>query len=128
MQRLLDELDSRDDKGVFFERLLVPWLLKNVPALSAQYPKVWHWSENPDAGTRDLGIDLVIEDRKGDRFAVQAKCFSKHHSHSWRELATFVGDASTREEISGLILFSTAPPFSVAVSPDRFIEAIAYGF
>ena len=77
MKTILDELDRMEatEKGPVFESV-VKWILSSAPQFRSQYSKVWLWRDYPDRDGRDLGIDLVAEDKQGDRVAIQAKCYA----------------------------------------------------
>ena len=115
MKQLIADLDALEDRqyaGDVFERVVVPYLLTNAPQFRAQFTKVWHWADYPDRDGADLGIDLVAEDRQGERIAIQAKCYAPDSQHSWRGLSTFYGDAVGRSEIGHLMLITTAAGLS----------------
>ena len=40
---------------------------------------VWLWDEWPGRWGRDRGIDLIFEHRKGQTWAVQAKCYAPEY-------------------------------------------------
>ncbi|MBA3566964.1 MAG: hypothetical protein H0W31_08945 [Actinobacteria bacterium] len=49
--------------GREFEHLC-KWLLENVPEYRSQLKQVWLWNDWPGRRGRDIGIDLVAEDRE----------------------------------------------------------------
>ena len=72
-------LTSLRPGGRDFEHLC-KWLLENVPEYSSNLKQVWLWDEWPLAGSRDIGIDLVAEDRDGGLWAIQAKHYDPAYS------------------------------------------------
>ena len=111
MKKILAELDrmapmGQHGKGPEFEKYLKR-ILEIAPEFRSQFKKVWLWEDYPDRRGADLGIDLVAENKQGERVAIQAKCYAPNGSLTWRELSTFYGDAMGRAEISQLMLVTT---------------------
>jgi len=111
MKTILAELDrmatkGQRGKGKFFEPV-VKRILETAPEFQSQYRKVWLWDDYPDRGGADLGIDLVAEDKQGERVAIQAKCYAPDGKLTWHDLSTFYGDAMGRAEIKQLMLVTT---------------------
>ena len=116
MKKILAELDrmapkGRHGKGPEFEKYLKR-ILEIAPEFRSQFKKVWLWEDYPDRRGADLGIDLVAENKQGERVAIQAKCYAPNGSLTWRELSTFYGDAMGRAEISQLMLVTTTDNLS----------------
>ena len=118
MKTILAELDQmaakatkdRLGKGKFFEPVLKK-ILETAPEFRAQYKKVWLWDDYPDRDCAELGIDLVAEDKQGERVAIQAKCYAPDGKLTWRDLSTFYGDAMGRAEIKQLMLVTTTDQY-----------------
>ena len=111
MKTILAELDrmatkGQLGKGKFFEPV-VKTILETAPEFRSQYRKVWLWDDYPDRGGADLGIDLVAEDKQGERIAIRAKCYAPDGKLTWHDLSTFYGDAMGRAEIKQLMLVTT---------------------
>ena len=111
MKTILAELDRMATKGQLgkgkvFESV-VKRILETAPEFRSQYKNVWLWDDYPDRGGADLGIDLVAEDRQGERVAIQAKCYAPDRKLTWHDLSTFYGDAMGRAEIKQLMLVLT---------------------
>jgi predicted helicase len=111
MKTILAELDrmatkGQRGKGKFFEPV-VKTILETAPEFQSQYRKVWLWDDYPDRGGGDLGIDLVAEDKQGERVAIQTKCYAPDGKLTWHDLSTFYGDAMGRAEIKQLMLVTT---------------------
>ena len=95
--RLLTRLD--DDhlrRGKQFERVC-KWLLANDPLYEHQVRRVWLWDEWPGRWGADAGIDLVVEDRSGGLWAVQAKAYDPAYSVTKADVDTFLSESSRPE-------------------------------
>ena len=114
MKKILAELnaiDSPQERGERFE-FVVKRILETAPEFRSQFRNVWLWNEYPERRGADLGIDLVAENKQGERVAIQAKCYAPESSLTWKELSTFYGDAMGRKEISQLMLVTTTDNLS----------------
>src|SRR5205807_2563557 len=100
--RLLSSLRSG---GKDFERVC-KWLLENVPEYRTQLKQVWLWDEWPGRTGRDIGIDLVVQDRVGGLWAVQAKHYDPAYSIKKADLDSFLS-ASSRAEFTYRLLIAT---------------------
>jgi hypothetical protein len=106
----LDDLLSRLDedrlrRGKQFERVC-RWLLTNDPLYQHQVRRVWLWDEWPGRWGADAGIDLVVEDREGGLWAVQAKAYDSAYSVTKADVDTFLSESS-RPEFSYRLLIAT---------------------
>ena len=111
MKKILSELEqlaaeNPQQAGKLFEST-AKRILETAPEFRSQFSKVWLWDEYPDRKGRDLGIDLVAENKQGERIAIQAKCYAPDGSLTWGDLSTFYGDAMGRAEIGQLMLVTT---------------------
>ena len=116
MKKILSELEQRaaenpQQAGKLFESV-AKRILETAPEFRSQFSKVWLWDEYPDRKGRDLGIDLVAENKQGERIAIQAKCYGPDGSLTWGDLSTFYGDAMGRAEISKFMLVTTTNKLS----------------
>ena len=94
--QLLSNIRSQEKYGKLFE-VFCKWFLENDPTWSGIVDKVWLWDEYPKKWQRkDLGTDLVFEDKQGRIWAVQSKCFAESHSTTKDELNSFLADTSRR--------------------------------
>ena len=55
-----------------------------------RFVKVWKWMEWPDRETRDIGIDLIAEERDGSLCAIQCKCYADDGSIDMKHVSTFL--------------------------------------
>jgi predicted helicase len=71
LESLLVRLSAEERlRGSGFEQL-TKWVLENAPEYASRLTQVWLWSERPGrGGRRDIGIDLVAQDRGGGLWAV----------------------------------------------------------
>lgn len=92
-------LEKNSGNGKAFEELTKRFLLAE-PNIA----HVWMWEEYPDRDGADMGIDLVVENRDGQRWAVQCKNYT--NTITWGDIATFAG-AST--EFERKILVTSRP-------------------
>jgi superfamily II DNA or RNA helicase len=99
----LDDGDSR--RGRQFERIC-KWYLSNDPLYQHQVRRVWLWDEWPGRWGADAGIDLVVEDREGGLWAVQAKAYDPAYSVTKADIDTFLSESS-RAEFSYRLLIAT---------------------
>lgn len=100
-------LDLRD-QGDRFERLMKAYLLTD-PEWSAQFSKVWLWSEWPGrAGRPDTGIDLVAQDVDGDGLtAIQCKFYLPDHQVSKGDVDSFLATSGKVGSTRRLIISTT---------------------
>lgn len=92
-QDLLNELteasQTNRDKGTQFERLIANYLMTD-PQYADRLSDVWLWSEWPDRGGADVGIDLVARERgTGEYWAIQCKFYDPTTSLTLDDVATF---------------------------------------
>ena len=67
---------TEKEKGTKFERLMRSWLLTD-PRYE-RFKHVWMWNDFPsksDFGGKDIGIDLVAQEKDGKYWAIQCKCY-----------------------------------------------------
>jgi predicted helicase len=117
MKKILAELsaiDSPQERGERFE-FVVKRILETAPEFRSNFRNVWLWNKYPDRRGGDLGIDLVAENKQGERIAIQAKCYAPDAGLSWPDLSTFYGDALGRAEIDQLMLVTTTDKVSKTV-------------
>ncbi|XDZ70298.1 Helicase associated domain protein [Alphaproteobacteria bacterium LSUCC0744] len=94
--QLLSDIRGQENYGKHFE-VFCKWFLENDPAWSKTVAKVWLWDEYPNKWQRkDLGTDLVFEDKRGRIWAVQSKCYEETHSTTKNELNSFLADTSRK--------------------------------
>lgn len=118
MRKILKELDSLTTpqaKGRRFEESVVQ-LLRTAPDYRHQIAEVWRWNEWPERWGSDTGIDIVVRDRVGRTWAVQAKAYDEQRTVSWHDVSTFVA-AATAAPFDHLLLVTTAARVSRHVAP-----------
>jgi superfamily II DNA or RNA helicase len=99
------EQSNQKRKGDDFE-LVCKWFLENDPTYRPLLRKVWLWKDWPGDKRPDAGIDLVAEDRDGNLWAIQAKCYGEAYSISKRHIDGFVAESS-REVFKHRLLIGT---------------------
>lgn len=112
-QRVLDQIASNADslfaKGRQFERLMKTYLEQD-PIYSQRFSDVKLWSdwaaECDDRDGRDIGIDLVAEERDGGYCAIQCKFHSPETRISKPALDSFLA-ASSRTPFTSRIIVDT---------------------
>jgi superfamily II DNA or RNA helicase len=82
-------------RGRQFERI-VKWFLENDPVYRHELKNVWLWDEWPDRWGGDAGIDLVAEDRNGDRWAIQAKAYDPKYRVSKKDVDKFLAESGRK--------------------------------
>ena len=112
-QRTLDHIrsvaGSEAEKGRLFERLMKTFFIRD-PLYAERFSNVWLWSEwaenRPDFDGRDIGVDLVAEERDDGFCAIQCKCYAPDTRISKPDLDSFVS-ASARDPFTARIVVDT---------------------
>ena len=109
LKRMRGDARNKSEQGRFFELLM-----RRVLPLLREYDfadkKVWLWEDWLDrerfAGHsgRDLGIDLVAEDRSGAYWAIQCKFFDEGSSIQKSHLDSFFNELGKEPFENGLII------------------------
>jgi len=103
---LLGRLDhDQVRRGKEFERIC-RWFLTNDPLYQHKVRRVWLWDEWPGRWGADAGIDLVVEDRAGGLWAVQAKAYDPAYSVTKGDVDMFLSE-SNRPQFSYRLLIAT---------------------
>ena len=103
---LYNSLDSFPVKrGKQFERI-VKWFLKNDPEWATQVDEVWLWDEWPERWGADCGIDIIFRHKNGEKWAVQAKCYSPEYTVTKHDVDRFLSE-SNRSLIHRRLLVAT---------------------
>ncbi len=95
-------------RGDQFEKKFALWFLKTDPTWASQVEGVWRWDDYPkrsEWGT-DCGVDIILHHRNGERWAVQAKCFSPENYLNKDELNSFIAESSD-DRFQGKLLISS---------------------
>jgi superfamily II DNA or RNA helicase len=92
-------------RGKQFEHF-VKWFLVNDPIWKTQVEQVWHWDEYPKRWGKDLGIDLVFQNKNGELWAVQAKCYAETTSITKAHVDSFISESDSKT-FSGRLLIGT---------------------
>jgi len=89
LNELTEAARTNRDKGTQFERLIANYLVTD-PQYADRLADVWLWSEWPDRGGADVGIDLVVRERgTGDYWAIQCKFYDPAHSIQKADIDSF---------------------------------------
>ena len=91
--KLIREAETQRDLGTRFE-VATKYFLRNDPYWSKQLENVLLWSESPYHDGQDRGIDLTADDRFGEKWAIQSKCYDSSHKLDFKECSTFFSSAS----------------------------------
>ena len=109
-----ENANTQYGKGKLFERLIRTYLLED-PFYQKRFSEVYLWSEwaKDQSGFdgRDLGIDLVAEERDGGYCAIQCKCYAENARISSADLDTFIS-YSNRSPFTARIFVDTARDWS----------------
>lgn len=97
--RFEDWIEDHRRDGDAFERLSLRYL-----RTQSNVSEAWLWDDYPERTGADMGIDIVVHTRDGEKWAVQCKNYSK--SVAWADIATFVGASS--EGYTRRVLMTTA--------------------
>jgi predicted helicase len=110
---LLTQLDEdKVRRGRQFEQIC-KWLLTNDPLYHHRVRRVCLWDEWPGRWGADAGIDLVVADREGGLWAVQAKAYDPEYSVTKADVDTFLSESS-RPQFSYRLLIATTKRVSHA--------------
>ncbi|WP_288225567.1 DEAD/DEAH box helicase, partial [uncultured Prochlorococcus sp.] len=108
-------------RGEQFEKKFALWFLKTDPIWASQVEGVWRWNDYPrrsEWGT-DCGVDIILHHTNGERWAVQAKCFSPNNYLNKDELNSFIAESSD-ERFQGKLLISSTN--KIGPNADRLLE------
>jgi len=112
----LGEKTRPRDKGTPFERVAL-FFLRNDPLWSTTLgldknpenaqlwvdaPPSWRWQ------SKDLGTDILVEDRDGGIWAIQAKGYRDDRDITKTDLNTFLSDSSRRKVVARVLISSGA--------------------
>ena len=112
---------DKNIRGDQFEKKFALWFLKTDPKWSSQIEGVWGWDEYPkrsEWGT-DCGVDIILHHTNGERWAVQAKCFSPDNYLNKDELNSFIAESSD-ERFQGKLLISSTN--KIGPNADRLLK------
>lgn len=86
--------ESNRDLGTKFEELIREYLLTDPTYkcyLDGGFVVLWRdFFAKDQFGNRDLGIDLVAQDRDGGYWAIQCKCYENGHRVTKQDVDTFI--------------------------------------
>lgn len=111
LQRFRDDSLSEREKGAKFEKLIRHWFLTDR-RYSDQIKSAWLWEDFPyreSFSGNDIGIDIVIENKEGNFWAVQCKFYDEKTTIKKGQVDSFlscvnkmfcIGDASEYKQFS----------------------------
>ncbi len=99
--------EDSNKRGEYFEKVFIPWFLKNDPVWSTKVNQIWLWDDYPQRWGKDCGIDLVYEDPEGKHWAIQSKCISPDREISKAEIDSFLSESSDSRIHGRLLIAST---------------------
>ena len=109
-----ENTDTEYGKGRYFERLIRAYLLED-PFYKKRFLKVYLWSEwgqlRPEFDGKDMGIDLVAQERNGGYCAIQCKCYAEDKRISKADLDSFISE-SNREPYTARMFVDTGKSWS----------------
>ena len=109
-----ENADTEYGKGKYFERLIRAYLLED-PFYKKRFSEVYLWSEwgelRPEFDGKDMGIDLVAQERDGGYCAIQCKCYAEDKRISKGDLDSFISE-SNREPYTARIFVDTGKSWS----------------
>ena len=108
-------------RGDQFEKKFVIWFLQNDPTWSSQIEDLWKWEDYPKRAEWgiDCGVDLVLHHVNGERWAIQAKCFSPDEYLNKAELNSFIAESSDNRFQGRLLISSTN---KIGPNADRLLK------
>ncbi|MDE0323505.1 MAG: DEAD/DEAH box helicase family protein [Candidatus Poribacteria bacterium] len=109
-----ENADTEYGKGRYFERLIRAYLLED-PFYKKRFSEVYLWSEwgqlRPEFDGKDMGIDLVAQERDGGYCAIQCKCYAEDKRISKTDLDSFISE-SNREPYTARMFVDTGKSWS----------------
>ena len=109
-----ENADTEYGKGRYFERLIRAYLLED-PFYKKRFSEVYLWSEwgqlRPEFDGKDMGIDLVAQERNGGYCAIQCKCYAEDKRISKADLDSFISE-SNREPYTARMFVDTGKSWS----------------
>ena len=109
-----ENTDTEFGKGRYFERLIRSYLLED-PFYKKRFSEVYLWSEwgqlRPEFDGKDMGIDLVAQERDGGYCAIQCKCYAEDKRISKADLDSFISE-SNREPYTARMFVDTGKSWS----------------
>ena len=104
ISKKLSKMDN-DSKGKYWEELTI-WYLKNSPIYKNIVQKVWKFYEWPERWKTESGVDLVVQTKQGDYWAIQCKGYKQDGVISLNDIRGWLTD-SNRSIFKYRILIST---------------------
>ncbi|WP_217621370.1 DEAD/DEAH box helicase [Streptomyces lunaelactis] len=108
LKMIRDSSDTNRDRGTRFEQLMVQYL-RTDPQWTQQFSQVWMWADWPgtESDKRDVGIDLVAQDRETGGFcAIQCKFYEPQHTVQKADIDSFF-TASGKGNFTRRMIIST---------------------
>ena len=109
-----ENANSQFGKGRTFERLIRAYLLED-PFYKKRFSEVYLWSEwgqlRSEFDGKDMGIDLVAQERDGGYCAIQCKCYAEDKRISKADLDSFISE-SNREPYTARMFVDTGKSWS----------------
>ena len=109
-----ENADTEFGKGRYFERLIRAYLLED-PFYKKRFSEVYLWSEwgelRPEFDGKDMGIDLVAQERDGGYCAIQCKCYAEDKRIAKGDLDSFISE-SNREPYTSRMFVDTGKSWS----------------
>ncbi|MEU9806882.1 Helicase associated domain protein [Mycobacterium sp. NPDC050853] len=100
-------------RGKQFERVC-KWYLENDPYYRETVRKVWFWDDWEHRWGADAGIDLVVEDRDRQLWAVQAKAYVPDSAITKKDVDKFLSESSRKWFCYRLLIATTDRLHSIA--------------
>ncbi|MEU5554080.1 DEAD/DEAH box helicase [Micromonospora sp. NPDC047793] len=114
IKAIRDRSSSNRDRGTGFEKLMLQYLSTD-PQWTEQFSRVWMWADWPgtESDKRDVGIDLVAQDREtGGYCAIQCKFYEPHHTVEKADIDSFF-TASGKGGFTRRLIISTTDKWNV---------------
>ena len=103
-EQLVERFPDPGARGLHFERLVVD-VMRTDRAFRQRFDKVWHWSEWPERGGGDIGVDIVARKHDGGHVAIQCKCYDPDRPIAKGHIDSFL--ANTQEPFSERLVVTT---------------------
>ena len=118
LQTLRDKANNPPEQGALFERLMLAYLKQDPTRNFADVCSYQNWAQRQTLmgrDARDLGIDLVAQDKDGRHHAIQCKFYNEDTTIQKADVDSFLLDSARPNIFASRLLVHTAGNISTNV-------------